>query len=86
MSAMIGITANGASFLLSLGLVGAVLVNRIVMAEPFVMKTVWAFLLRKISSFQRLLQSSSGGGHRPGKRPEPLCPQQYDRNFCIPRL
>ena len=41
-SAIIGITANGASFLLSLGVVGAVLANRIVMAEPFVMKTVWA--------------------------------------------
>ncbi len=41
-SAIIGITAIGASFLLSLGVVGAVLTNRIVMAEPFVMKTVWA--------------------------------------------
>ena len=41
-SAVIGITAIGASFLLSLGVVGAVLANRIVMAEPFVMKTVWA--------------------------------------------
>ncbi|MBR1553460.1 MAG: NADH-quinone oxidoreductase subunit L [Schwartzia sp.] len=41
-SALIGITAIGASFLLSLGVVGAVLVHRIVMAEPFVMKTVWA--------------------------------------------
>ena len=41
-SAMIGITAIGASFLLSLGVVGAVLANRIVMAEPFVMRTVWA--------------------------------------------
>ena len=41
-SAMIGIAAIGASFLLSLGVVGAVLANRIVMAEPFVMKTVWA--------------------------------------------
>lgn len=41
-SAIIGIAANGASFLLSLGVVGAVLANRIVMAEPFVMKTVWA--------------------------------------------
>lgn len=41
-SAIIGITAIGASFLLSLGVVGAVLTNRIVMAEPFVMKTIWA--------------------------------------------
>ena len=41
-SAIIGITAIGASFLLSLGVVGAVLTNRIVMADPFVMKTVWA--------------------------------------------
>ncbi len=41
-SAIIGITAIGASFLLSLGVVGAVLTKRLVMAAPFVMKTVWA--------------------------------------------
>ena len=41
-SAIIGITAIGASFLLSLGIVGAVLTKRLVMAAPFVMKTVWA--------------------------------------------
>ena len=41
-SAIIGITAISASFLLSLGVVGAVLTKRIVMADPFVMKTVWA--------------------------------------------
>ncbi len=41
-SAIIGIAAIGTSFLISLGIVGAVLMNRIVMAEPFVMKTVWA--------------------------------------------
>ena len=41
-SAIIGITAISASFLLSLGVVGAVLTKRLVMAAPFVMKTVWA--------------------------------------------
>ena len=41
-SAIISITAIGASFLLSLGVVGAVLTKRLVMAAPFVMKTVWA--------------------------------------------
>ncbi len=43
-SAIIGITAIGASFLLSLGVVGAVLTKRLVMASPFVMKTVWAHI------------------------------------------
>ncbi len=41
-SAIIGIAAIGASFLLSLCIVGAVVTGPIVMAEPFVMKTVWA--------------------------------------------
>ncbi len=41
-SAMIGIAAIGSSFLLSLGVVGAVVTGPIVMADPFVMKTVWA--------------------------------------------
>ena len=44
MSAIIGITAISASFLLSLGVVGAVLTKRLVMAAPFVMKTVWAHI------------------------------------------
>ena len=43
-SAIIGITAISASFLLSLGVVGAVLTKRLVMAAPFVMKTVWAHI------------------------------------------
>ena len=43
-SAIIGITAIGASFLLSLGVVGAVLTKRLVMAASFVMKTVWAHI------------------------------------------
>ena len=43
-SAIIGIMAIGASFLLSLGVVGAVLTKRLVMAAPFVMKTVWAHI------------------------------------------
>ena len=39
-----------------------------------------------ISSFRRLLQSSSGGERRLDKFPGPLYQQQCDRNSCIPKL
>ena len=42
LSAKIGIAAIGASFLLALGVLGAVISGPIVMAEPFVSKTLWA--------------------------------------------
>ena len=45
-----------------------------------------SLFLLGISSFQRLLQSSSGGERRLGRSPGPLYPQQCDRNSCIPKL
>ena len=42
LSAKIGIAAIGTSFLLALGVLGAVISEPIVMAEPFVSKTLWA--------------------------------------------
>ncbi len=41
-SAKIAITFSGLSFLLALGVLGAVITRPIVMADPFVMKTLWA--------------------------------------------
>ena len=41
-SALVAIAMSSLSFLLALGVLGAVIAGPVVMAEPFVMKTLWA--------------------------------------------